>query len=131
MHRKRIFLVPVTPTFRTDHIHGWKKIHLYDLDAGTLALLATASRDVERKAGSLETAHFGVRSGFEKAAYVVENARECGRIAARRTANRGLVDFYDLVYVFHPFNAVERQDRQVGHREKIAQIRHQGFIDKG
>ena len=56
-----VFLVPPSPALVADHIHGREEIHLYHLDAGALAFLATTTGHVERESSGPEATHFRIR----------------------------------------------------------------------
>ena len=123
-----VFLVTASPAFFADHIDRRQEIHFDYLDPCTLALLATSSRDIERESSCLESAHLGVRSGFEEGADIIEYSRECGRIAPRCPSYRRLVYLYQLVYVFHSHQTVVGKRLHLGVIEPVLQDRHQSVV---
>ena len=98
-HGESVILVPASPAFRAHHIDRREEIHLYHLDSGSLALLASSAWHVEGEASGLEAADLRVRSRFKKVPYVVEDTCKCGRVASRCASDRALVDLYELVDV--------------------------------
>ena len=112
-------------------MHGRQEVHLYHLDAGALAVLASASGDVEGESASLITAHLGIRRFLEEGADVAEHARERGWIGAWRTADRALVYLYELVNILYALYGRIRQRALLGAVEFLLEDGHQGLIDKG
>ena len=100
-HCKGVFLVSLAPAGIALDIDRRQEIHLYHLDAGSLALLAAATFDIEGEAPGLEAAHLGVLSLLEKGADVAPYAGESGRIGARAAAYGALVHLHHLVNVFN------------------------------
>ncbi len=96
------------------HIDVRQKMHL-DLDqAVALASFAAAALDVERKAAGFVAALARDRRFGEQFPDRREQARVGGRIAARRAADRALIDGHDLVEVLLPLE--RRIGRGLGRR---------------
>src|SRR5205823_7883714 len=85
-----------------------QKVHLNLDHAVALAGLAAPALDVEAEAPRLVAARLGLRQAGEPFADRRERAGVGRGIAARRAADRRLVDIDDLVEMFEPVDAVVR-----------------------
>ena len=83
-----------------------QKVHLDFDDAVALALLAAPALDVEREPARLVAARLSFRQSSEPIADRREGAGVGGRVRARRTADRALVDVDDLVEELEAIDAV-------------------------
>ena len=129
-YSQSIFLVPASPAFLADNIDRRQEIHFYYLDSGSLAFFTASSRNIERESSGLEPTDLRIRSRFEKGAYVIENTGESRRVTARGPSDRGLVYFYQLVYIFHSHDLPVRKRMHFGIVEFVFQHRHQGVVDE-
>src|SRR5260370_723170 len=85
-----------------------QEVHLDLDDAVALAGLAASALDVEGEAAGLVAARLGLRQAREPFADRGERAGIGRRIAARRAADRRLVDVDHLVEMLEPLDAVVR-----------------------
>ena len=88
------------------HIHIWQKVHLDLHHAIALAGFTTATSNVEAEASCAVASLTG---GIHLSHQLADWRKEPGvgrRVAARRTANRRLVDIDDLVKVLDAFNGL-------------------------
>ena len=108
-----------------------EEIHLDDLDAGALALLAAPAGDVEGEAAGLEAPHLGVLRLFEQEPDIVEHARESGRIRPRRPSDGRLVDLDELVDQLNPFQPVIRKRLLLGVIELLLEDGHERLVHEG
>ena len=127
-HGQGVFLVPFSAAHFARYVDRGQEVHLYHLDAGSLALFASASGYVEGESARFETAHFGVRGVFEEGTDVVENARERSGIGTGRAADGALVYLDELVQVLHPLDALVGQRLVLGAVELLLENGHQRFV---
>ena len=126
-----VLLVAAAAALVAGHMDRREEVHLDDLDARALALLAASAGDVEGEAAGLETPHLGVLRILEQEADVVEHAGEGGRIRPRRAADGRLVDLDELVDVLHPLDSLVRQGFLLGAVELLLEDGHERFIHQG
>ena len=109
-------------------MHRRQEVHLDDLDAGALALLASASRHIEGEFSGLVAADLGIRGFFVEGADVAEDGGEGGGIGARRAADGALVNLDEFVYVLYTFNVRVRQRFFLGAVEFLLEDGHERLV---
>src|SRR5215212_5229165 len=102
---ERLAVVAPPVALLARHIHVRQEVHL-DLDLAVAATdFAAAPLYVEAEAPRLVSARPGLLRATEQVADLIEDAGVGGRIRARRTADRRLVDVDDLVDLLEPADA--------------------------
>ena len=80
-----------------------QEVHFNTHNAVSLARLAAAALDIERKPPRLVAAHFRIVGLRKDLADIGKHARIGRRVGARRAPNWGLVDIDDLINLVDPF----------------------------
>ncbi len=112
------------------HVDVGQEVHLDLLDPVALAGLAAPALDVEREAPGRVAVHARVGQQREEVADQVEELGVGGRVAARRAADRALVDVDDLVDVLQPLDALVPADRQVAAVQAARHGRVEDLVDE-
>ena len=112
------------------HVNVGQEVHFDGLHARTAALLAAAALDVERETSCFETANLCVGRRFEQFPDIAEHVGIGRRIAARRTADRRLVDHHQLVDICDSFDRIVFERLIIGMVQVTVKRRAQRRIDQ-
>ena len=121
-HFERLAVVALAVTDLARHIHSGQKLHLDPHDAGSLAGLASAARDVKAESSRLVAAGFGLGQAGKERAQLAEQVGVGGRVRARCAADRRLVDIDHLVEVLDAAQLVVVARLGVGPVQRLRQL---------
>ena len=107
-----------------------QKIHLDFNYAVAGAVFAASAIYVEGKTTGAVTVLLRVSGFGEKLSYLSKNSRICRGIAARSSADRTLIDTYNLVQIFRSIHSVAITFRQSCAHYFIGKSRIKNLIDK-
>src|SRR5690606_21429291 len=114
---------------RATHRQVGQEVHFDAANPLALTLFAAAALDVEAEAAELVAAELGLARAGKYAANVVKHARVRGGIAARRAADRRLIDFDQLVELAGATQTAERAGLRAFARQSATQRTSKRFID--
>ena len=130
-HVQGFAVVALAAAHVAGHVHVGQKVHLDLHHAVALAGLAAPTADVEGKTPRTVSALARGRYFGHQFADTGEQAGVGRRVAARRAANRALVDVDDLVEVLNALDGVVHGGLVVGAVERAGHGRVQRVVDQG
>ena len=129
LHFERLRVVALALADFARHVHVGQEVHLDLDDAVALARLAAAAFDVERKPARRVAAHARLGNHREELADVIERAGVRRRIAARRAADRRLIDHDELVELARALDRSVRSARRLA-VQMLVERAHQHLVDE-